>query len=209
MVAVPRGNQNCHAEITFEDNVKWLARFRLQRTSSPPPEVRNWILRSEAATMTFLQRHTCIPVPKIFDWACESEPGNSLGVGYILVEKLDGSPLDWRRATPLQKEKLMRQLAGIFLEIEKHPFEAMGSLILSSKETIHFDVRGLADHSTFRVGKDHSVFFFFARGIPGHGLILTSIPAWRKTLRAGKNNRYFDFEQAKNFTHRDISQIFI
>ena len=25
--------------------------------------------------------------------------------------------------------------------------------------------------------------------------ILTSIPAWRKTLHAGKNDRYFDFEQ--------------
>ncbi|KAI9856373.1 MAG: hypothetical protein M1813_009124 [Trichoglossum hirsutum] len=144
---------NCHAEVTFEDNVKWLARFRLQRTSSPPQEVRDWILRSEAATMTFLQRNTCIPAPKIFDWACESEPGNSLGVSYILMEKLDGSPLDWRVATPLQREKLMQQLADIFLEIEKHPFEAMGSLDSSRRETIRFDVRGLAHHSTFRTGQ--------------------------------------------------------
>ncbi|QSS50860.1 hypothetical protein I7I53_06026 [Histoplasma capsulatum var. duboisii H88] len=90
------GNQNCHAEITFDDNVKWIARFRLARTSSPPREVRDWILRSEAATTIYLQQHTCIPTPAIFDWACESDPGNPLGVDYILMEKLDGKPLDWQ-----------------------------------------------------------------------------------------------------------------
>ena len=52
------GNQNCHVGITFDDNIRWLARFRLARTSSPPQEVRGWILRSEAATMTYLQQHT-------------------------------------------------------------------------------------------------------------------------------------------------------
>ncbi|KAJ2902410.1 hypothetical protein MKZ38_000599 [Zalerion maritima] len=45
------GNQNCHAEITFLDNVKWLARFRLTKTFSPPPEIHDYILRNEAATM--------------------------------------------------------------------------------------------------------------------------------------------------------------
>ncbi|KAK7428389.1 hypothetical protein QQZ08_005146 [Neonectria magnoliae] len=145
------GNQNCHAEITFQDNIKWLARFRIARTSSPPREARDWILRSEAATMIYLQQHTCIPTPKIFDWACESDPGNPLGVGYILMEKLDGKSLDWQAAAPAQREKVMQQLVDIFLEIEKHPFEAMGSLVSSAGDTI--DVQGLAHHSTFRVGE--------------------------------------------------------
>jgi hypothetical protein len=35
------GNQNCHAVITFDDSVRWLARFRLIRTLSPPREVRD------------------------------------------------------------------------------------------------------------------------------------------------------------------------
>ncbi|CAG8000973.1 unnamed protein product [Penicillium salamii] len=145
------GNQNCHAEITFDDDVKWLARFRLARTSSPPLEVRDWILRSEAATMTYLQRYTCIPTPRIFDWASESDPGNQIGVGYILMEKLDGKSLDWQAATPQQKEKVMQQLVDISLEIERHPFEAMGSLIFTEGDVI--DVQGLADQSTFRIGK--------------------------------------------------------
>ncbi|KAH9905127.1 hypothetical protein F4778DRAFT_695209 [Xylariomycetidae sp. FL2044] len=73
------GGQNCHAEITFQDNVKWLARFRLAKTSSPPVEARDHILQSEAATMIFLRKHTRIPVPEIFDWARESDPANPLG----------------------------------------------------------------------------------------------------------------------------------
>ncbi|KAJ5135521.1 uncharacterized protein N7515_004799 [Penicillium bovifimosum] len=145
------GNQNCHAEITFDDNVKWLARFRLPRTSSPPREVRDWILRSEAATMTYLQRCTSIPTPNIYDWACESDPENPLGVDYILMEKLDGKPLDWQAATPQQKAKIMKQLVDISLELDKHPFEAIGSLVSSAGDVMN--IRCLADQSTFRVGK--------------------------------------------------------
>ncbi|KAL4788947.1 hypothetical protein BDV19DRAFT_374874 [Aspergillus venezuelensis] len=145
------GNQNCHAEIVFDDRVKWLARFRLARTSSPPQEVRDWVLQSEAATMTYLQQHTCIPTPRIFDWACESDPANQLGVGYILIEKLDGKPLDWQAATPQQKEKVLQQLATIFLEIEKHPFNAMGLLGFLARDII--DIHGFAHQSTYKPGK--------------------------------------------------------
>lgn len=136
------GNQNFHAEITFQDGVKWLARFRLARTSSPPQQVRDCILRSEAATMIFFQQHTCVPAPKVFDWASESDPK--------LMEKLAGSPLDWNSATPAQREKVTHQLADIFLELEKHPFDAMGSL-LSQGDAV--SIQGLAHQSTFQVGK--------------------------------------------------------
>ncbi|CAL5869727.1 uncharacterized protein PFLUO_LOCUS3957 [Penicillium psychrofluorescens] len=144
------GGQNCHAEVTFQDNVKWLARFRLVKTSSPPLEVRDWILQSEAATMLYLQQHTCIPTPKVFDWACESDLKNTLRFGYIMMEKLDGKPLDWQQATIQQKEKVMQQLVDIFLEIEKHPFQKLGSLV-SMADSI--DVRGLAHQSLFQMGK--------------------------------------------------------
>ena len=145
------GNKNCHVEVTFQDGVKWLARFRLKRTSSPPPEVRDYILRSEAATMMYLQHHTQIPTPIVFDWACESDPTNSLGAGYILMEKLDGKPLDWSSATPEQREKIMQQLADVFLDIEKHPFGVMGSLV-SIGDPAEFQIQALADPAIFRIG---------------------------------------------------------
>ncbi len=145
------GNQNCHAEIIFEDNVRWLARFRLTKTSSPPREVRDWITRSEVATMLYLQQNTCIPTPKIYAWACESDPKNTIGASYIFMEKLEGKPLTWTEATPEQRERVLQQMVGIFLEIEKHPFHSMGSLVFS--ETNTWEVGGLAHQSTFQVGK--------------------------------------------------------
>ncbi|KAL4758410.1 uncharacterized protein BDW70DRAFT_162657 [Aspergillus foveolatus] len=147
------GNQNCHAEINFNDGVEWMARFRLAWTSSPPQEVRDWVLQSEAATMIYLREHTCIPTPMVYDWACESDPANQLGVGYILMEKLEGRPLDWQAATPQQKEKVLQQLVNIFLEIERHPFNAMGSLVFSGEDRDAIDVQGLAHQSTYQVGK--------------------------------------------------------
>ncbi|KAK3690233.1 hypothetical protein B0T22DRAFT_463215 [Podospora appendiculata] len=159
------GGQNCHAEVVFADGVVWLARFRLSSPISPPLEVRDYVLRSEAATMEFLQRHTRIPSPRVFDWACESDPANTVGVGYILMEKLQGAPLDWQGATTAQREKVVRQLVDIMLEIERHPFDRLGSLMattamsrgemaLAAAAVEPLQVQGLAQHSTFRSGED-------------------------------------------------------
>ncbi|KAG6220378.1 hypothetical protein E4U26_006672 [Claviceps purpurea] len=157
------GGQNCHAEITFEDGVVWLARFRIVSVIAPPPEVRDYILQSEALTLQFLERHTRVPCPRVFDWACESDPTNTIGVGYILMEKLNGTSLIWQKATAAQKEKIVRQYAEIMLELERHPFDKLGSLIatagIRSGEAIEgpavesqIQVGALADYSTFRSG---------------------------------------------------------
>ncbi|KAG6284997.1 hypothetical protein E4U46_006330 [Claviceps purpurea] len=157
------GGQNCHSEITFEDGVVWLARFRIVSAIAPPPEVRDYILQSEALTMQFLERHTRVPCPRVFDWACESDPTNTIGVGYILMEKLNGTSLIWQKATAAQKEKIVRQYADIMLELERHPFDKLGSLIatagIRSGEATEgpavesqIQVGALADYSTFRSG---------------------------------------------------------
>ncbi|KAK3375078.1 hypothetical protein B0H63DRAFT_496348 [Podospora didyma] len=112
------GGQNCHVEISFDDGVQWLARFKLAQTSSPPLEIRDYILASEAATM------------EVFDWASESDPHNTVGTGYILTEKMKGAPLNWQQRTidQDQKDKVLRQLADIHLEIERHPLSVIGSI---------------------------------------------------------------------------------
>ncbi|KAG6153261.1 hypothetical protein E4U37_003076 [Claviceps purpurea] len=150
------GGINCHADIVFEDGVVWLARFRILSVIAPPPDVRDYVLQS-------LERHTRVPSPRVFDWACESDPTNTIGVGYILMEKLNGTPLHWQSATAVQKEKIVRQFADIMLEIERHPFDKLGSLIgtteFSSGEATQgaavksqIQVGALAEHSTFRSG---------------------------------------------------------
>ncbi|KAG6306326.1 hypothetical protein E4U45_007348 [Claviceps purpurea] len=49
------------------------------------------------------------------------------------MEKLNGTPLDWQRATVSQKEKIVRQYADIMLEIARHPFDKLGSLIATTE----------------------------------------------------------------------------
>lgn len=167
------GGQNCHADIMFQGGVKWVARFRLIASgSSPPREIRDYILRSEAATLAYFG-HTAIPVPSVFDWACESDPANPLGVGYILMEKLDGKALDWSTLTGMQREKIMQQLADIFLEIEKHPFNAMGSLVQTTAD--EFGVQGLASHhATFLVGDGKGPLGPFSSSLEGSRAIIQS-----------------------------------
>ncbi|KAG5990376.1 hypothetical protein E4U52_004643 [Claviceps spartinae] len=145
------GGRNCHADITFEDGVVWIARFRLI-DSRKPPEARKYVLQSEAATMQFLDRHTRVPSPRVFDWACESDPTNTIGVGYILMEKLNGTSLEWNEATATQKEKIVRQFADIMLEIERHPFDRLGSLIFTTEFSSREARRGAAVESQIQVG---------------------------------------------------------
>ena len=65
------------------------------------------------------------------------------------MEKVEGEPLDWQRATSSQKEKVMQQLVDIFLEIEKHPFDTIGSIMAAGDPTA-FEIQGFAHHATFR-----------------------------------------------------------
>lgn len=168
------GGQNCHADVTFQDGVKWVARFRLAaRGSSPPREIRDHILRSEAATLAYLERHTTIPVPRVFGWVCEHDPANPLGVGYILMEKLDGMALDWGALNSNQREKTMQQLADIFLEIENRPFNKMGSLVQTTADD--FEVQGLASHhATFQVGNREGPLGPFSSSLQGSRAIIQS-----------------------------------
>lgn len=112
----------------------WLARFRLPNHNAPPVEERNFDRRSEFATYRFLAE-AGVPVPRVYDCADDEDPSNTVGAGYILVEKLAGRPLDWQEVTQAQREKVMCQLANIYAQLEKHPLGALGRLQPSSSST--------------------------------------------------------------------------
>ncbi|PGH12328.1 hypothetical protein AJ80_06738 [Polytolypa hystricis UAMH7299] len=118
------GGMNYHIKIQFEDGISWLARIRRSNATSPPPDLRDSIIRSEIAT---LRLKTGLPVPKVygFDFA---RKGNPVGVGYMLIEKLPRKALHWSLASAEQRKKVMDQLADIFINLEQFPFELMGSL---------------------------------------------------------------------------------
>jgi hypothetical protein len=121
------GGMNYHIELCFEDGVKWITRIRRFNATSPPSSLRDYIVRSEVATLKFLEQ-TNVPAPKVFDYAFEHDPDNRIGVGYILMEKLPGKSMRWALATKEQRRNLMDQLADIFIELHKHPLNSLGSL---------------------------------------------------------------------------------
>ncbi|PLB48335.1 hypothetical protein P170DRAFT_510964 [Aspergillus steynii IBT 23096] len=119
------GGMNYHVEINFEDGVQWLARIRRSNATSPPLDLRDYIMQSEVATLQFLGK-TKVPAPKVFDYGLHGQ--TPIGVGYILMEKLPGKSLRWSLASPEQRRKVMTQLADIYIELESFPFDVMGSL---------------------------------------------------------------------------------
>ncbi|OAR01098.1 hypothetical protein LLEC1_05447 [Akanthomyces lecanii] len=121
------GGMNYHVEIRFEDGIVWLARIRRFNATSPPPPVRDYIIESEVATLLFLEK-TGVPAPKMYDYALE-QPGNPVGVGFILMEKLAGKSLRWSLANEQQRQKVIDQISDILIELRKYPFPELGSLI--------------------------------------------------------------------------------
>ncbi|KAI9875352.1 MAG: hypothetical protein M1830_008587 [Pleopsidium flavum] len=121
------GGCNYHASILFEDGKNWLARFRLPNHNAPPLQERNFDRRSEFATYRFLAG-TSVPVSQVYDFADDEDPVNLVGAGYILLEKLSGKPMTWYNATEVQKQWFSRQLADIYIVLERHPFGEMGRL---------------------------------------------------------------------------------
>ncbi|KAJ5569827.1 uncharacterized protein N7459_009257 [Penicillium hispanicum] len=117
------GGMNYHIEILFEDGISWLARIRRFNATSPPPELRDYIMRSEVSTLQFLSE-TKVPAPKVFDF--NFDESNPVGVGYILMEKMPGTSLRWSLATTEQRKKVAGQLADIYIELRAYPYSMTG-----------------------------------------------------------------------------------
>ncbi|KAJ5901451.1 hypothetical protein N7495_001979 [Penicillium taxi] len=118
------GGMNYHVEILFEDGISWLTRIRRFNATSPPPKLRDYIIGSEVATLQFLSK-TNVPVPRVFDFNLDE--ANPIGVSYILMEKLPGKSLRWSLTALQQRQKVISQLADIYIELKKFPFSMIGS----------------------------------------------------------------------------------
>lgn len=146
------GGLNYHIPVCFVDGVTWMCRIRQCNITSTPILHQNQLVLSEVATYRFLSSRTRIPVPMVHDYAVHG-PDNPIGVGYILMDKILGTPLsecgplsgdEWRR--------VLAQFADIFVELSQHPFTEIGCLAdpddLSSmgpvleESTIDADVNG-------------------------------------------------------------------
>nr|POF26329.1 hypothetical protein CFP56_22478 [Quercus suber] len=124
LVADQMGGQNCHLDICFEDGVVWIARLRLEEPTVLPLETQERLLSIEVNTLRFLAQ-TSISVPKVYYHTSER---SVIGAPFVLMEKMSGRPLDWTESSAQQRTKVMNQLVGVFLELEKYPLPATGSL---------------------------------------------------------------------------------
>ncbi|CAD0083684.1 unnamed protein product [Aureobasidium vineae] len=120
------GGMNLHVRIIFEDKITWIARIRRSNATSPPPQLRDRILKSEIQTLLFLEK-TNIPTPKVWGYALEGQE-NPVGVGYILMDCMPGKVLDWSSASQERKRKIIAQLADIYIELRKHSFSMIGAI---------------------------------------------------------------------------------
>ncbi|CAG8889965.1 unnamed protein product [Penicillium egyptiacum] len=78
--------------IIFSDGTAWLARILRTNYTSFPDECSNLCLKSECATLEWL-KDINVPSPKLFDFGLRNDPENDVGVPYMLIEELPGTPL--------------------------------------------------------------------------------------------------------------------
>ena len=118
-----------YANIRFYDSITWLARFRKFIATHQPRDILDYLVQSEVMTLRWLETKA-IRSPKVYGYALESDSNNDVGAGYILMEKLPG-----RRFTTTPREymhqwkKVIKQLAGVYVELSFQPFSRMGSLL--------------------------------------------------------------------------------
>ncbi|KAJ5647029.1 hypothetical protein N7490_003401 [Penicillium lividum] len=203
------GGMNYHIEILFQDGVSWLARIRRSNATSPPPDLQNYILRSEVATLQFLHRIN-LPVPMVHDF--DSDERNSVGLPYILMEKLPGKSvgsslsLAW---TPETKKKILSQLADIYIVLLNHPMDRMGSFSHPGSTRIGpFAVESLTDRQGSLLkttGPCLSIQEYYKRGIDlTLDLILRQEIYTSRSVDAYLVHRFLLDNVAKVFSYNDL-----
>ncbi|KAH7031530.1 uncharacterized protein B0I36DRAFT_324091 [Microdochium trichocladiopsis] len=126
------GGTNYHAWLIFEDGERWLLRTPRVGLDLVPPDVFEYIVTSEYATLKFLET-TSIPAPRAFSFGLSSDPANKLGIDYLLIQALPGRPYKRGDATLGQSNHVLEQIADMMIKLSQLPFSAAGSLITSSE----------------------------------------------------------------------------
>ncbi|KAG5633925.1 hypothetical protein H0H81_004381, partial [Sphagnurus paluster] len=125
-ISTMMGGMNVHLDILFDDATVWLARIPRTTAVTPPQDIQDHILRSEYATLSWLHR-IGFPAPAVYGYGLAAHP-NIAGVGYMIMEKLEASPLHWPGLSSDQRYHVLRQLAQLYLTLEHHSFDRAGSI---------------------------------------------------------------------------------
>lgn len=121
------GGMHVHLRIKFADGTAWLARLLRFNVTSFDDRLSNEILLAECATLRWLET-VRIPAPRLYGYGLRNDPGNNVGVAYMLIDELPGRPLAHVDATAEDLGRVYLQLADILNTISQHPFDKIGSL---------------------------------------------------------------------------------
>jgi len=128
------GCANYHAWLAFDNGDKWIIRVPRTGFSDVPPELVEYLVANEYATLKFLEPAK-IPTPKPYGYGLASDPSNRVGVSYILMQAMPGKPFYASQVSHTQKQRVIEQLADIMIEIYKHPVPLAGSLVMQDGHT--------------------------------------------------------------------------
>ena len=105
----------------FEDG--WTCIGRFTREAEPLAKVE-----SELATLECISKHTTIPVPEVY--LVSHSDNDCVGAPYVLMEHMQGSPLDdiWENLSLDHKLDAIKQLAGIHGQLASQKSDTIGSL---------------------------------------------------------------------------------
>lgn len=133
------GRNNVVVEVTFSDQVYWIARIELRRdeknaesdagdSEGEDNDHQNLAMLSEIATMRVVRERTTIPVPQIFAHSATSK--NPLGYRYILMEAMNGHVLEESMSClPSEcQDKVASQFAHFLFELSNVRFDRIGRL---------------------------------------------------------------------------------
>ncbi|SJK98174.1 uncharacterized protein ARMOST_01435 [Armillaria ostoyae] len=130
--AIAQGGYNTVFLLSFEDGQELIARLSGSRSGqddSVPEEILSYRMKSEVATMRYVEAHTSIPIPHIH--LAEFDSTNAVGTRFMLMDRIVGSSLGkvWHTLQPEGRETVVRQLAGFQAELLKLEFPVLGSII--------------------------------------------------------------------------------
>lgn len=129
------GGMHIHLRIRFSNGTTWLARILRHNYTSFSDEMSNVIINSECATLRWLEK-VDVPSPRLHDYGVRNDPCNTVGVAYMLIDELPGTPLLLKEPSDEQFRKVCSQWADVLCTLRMYPFEQIGTLSFQSNGEI-------------------------------------------------------------------------
>ena len=133
------GFYNIVFEIEFADAVFWMLKIPANGYGQHFDEIASKALVSEARTMQMIKKATTIPVPGVY--AFDASLNNQLQVPFILMQRIDGTPLykgwfnqDGRSKSQLEKfrARALQSLAAAMAQLNRFMLDDGGSIVFDS-----------------------------------------------------------------------------